>query len=483
MTGAQVVDITKNNILATVDLTSYKSIKDLYEDLLALKKDVYQDNERIVIVYNPTLDKTLELVKQLLNVIDIPEYFIVFDTTNDTNDNSLNFNFSKNHCIYPWSNLEIRNTGEFAPCCKFQGSILNDQGIPMTVRDSSINDVYSSNFMKNLRNSFRQGINPPNCNICWLNEQSGENISLRQRAAYKFRDVYYKLDYINDDINNIRSMDLKLGNTCNLSCRICSPGPSSKIATMELNAGRLAKIDFDQIRKNTQWCDTDDFWYQFLPIARNLRELDILGGEPLLVKSHYNFLKKLVELDVAKTIRLDYTSNGTVFSEAYMTLWQEFQEVKISFSIDDIEDRFEYQRNGAVWQDVTSNIARYSSLKSSKFITEVYPTINIQNVYYLPELVNWIDTVGFDHISYGFLHEPEYLSIANLTGKAKEIVLDKLTQYQEQHPMIVAAIKMVQDSTTTNNTDFLSQMKLRDSERAQNFAMHHIDIAKAMGYE
>lgn len=479
MNGVLVVGITKNNILATIDITSYNSLKNLYEDLLALKKDVFADDERIIIVYNSLSQK--KLIDELLLAIDIPEFFVTFELCDAIG--GLDFNFSDNFCIYPWSNVEIRQTGEFAPCCKFQSNILDNQGNPMTVRNSSINEVYQSKFMKDLRNNFRQGNKPLACSDCWITESSGKDISLRQRAAYKFKDIFYTLDYVNDDINNIKSMDLKLGYTCNLSCRICSPIPSSKIATMELNAGRLSKIEFERIRTNTQWCDTDDFWYQFLPIAHNLKELDILGGEPLLVKSHYNFLKKLIELDLAKNIRLDYTSNGTVFADDYLILWKEFKEVKISFSIDDTGDRFEYQRNGAIWQQVVDNIKKYSLLRSSKFITEIFTTVNIQNVYYLPELTDWTRTADVDHISYGLLQHPEYLSIVNLTESARNLVINKLNAYTNPGSMIVSVIKLLENSTPVGNTEFLNQMKVRDRERNQNFAEHHTDIAKAMGYE
>jgi hypothetical protein len=84
------VGITKNNILATVDLTTYKSLRDLYEDLLALKKDVFADHERIVIVYNSANQK--KLIDELLLVIDIPDFFVIFETT-DVNT-GIDFSFS-----------------------------------------------------------------------------------------------------------------------------------------------------------------------------------------------------------------------------------------------------------------------------------------------------------------------------------------------------------------------------------------------------
>mgnify|MGYP003348730363 CR=1 FL=1 len=107
---------------------------------------------------------------------------------------------------------------------------------------------------------------------------------------------------------------------------------------------------------------------------------------------------------------------------------------------------FRSQRNGANWQQVNNIIKQYVNLRSEKFITEVFPTINIQDVYYLPELLSWANLIGFDHISYSFVHEPKYLSIESMPDQAKELVISKLSNYITQHPMINDSINMIQKS-------------------------------------
>ena len=116
------VDTTKNNILATVDLTKYNSVPELYYDLLPLKKDVYEECDRIVFLYG-TSTKVLNLVKELLDFIDIPEFFVLYEQTNSTG--GLDFEFSSSHCIYPWINLLINNLGNMSPCCLFEETISN----------------------------------------------------------------------------------------------------------------------------------------------------------------------------------------------------------------------------------------------------------------------------------------------------------------------------------------------------------------------
>jgi MoaA/NifB/PqqE/SkfB family radical SAM enzyme len=427
-----VVGITKNNysILATVDVTSYTSLKDLYEVLLSLKKDAFAVDDRIVIIYNSTNQK--KLVDELLTIIDIPEFFVIFETTD--NIAGIDFNFSDSFCIYPWINLRVSTTGDISPCCMNTGSISN-------LAQTTIQEAYHSDIMKDLRHSFLAGEFPSSCSSCWQ-EESVDKASMRQRAKHKFREIYYRLDYQKEDINNLQLFDLNLGNACNLSCKICNKNSSSSIAEQEYADGIISTVEFKELKQSVNWADTEEFWDQLLPLVENIKYLDLYGGEPLMSKIHFNFLKKLIDLDIAKNIKIDYNTNGTIYSERFFDIWNHFKEIKLSFSIDDIDDRFESQRVGAKWNQVCENIKKYNSRRSKKFITEVYPTINIQNVYWLPELSEWISTQSFDHTAFNILHSPESYNILSLNPQAKLAIIEKLKQYP-QYDICISVIQML----------------------------------------
>jgi MoaA/NifB/PqqE/SkfB family radical SAM enzyme len=412
--GVVVVDITKNNILATIDVTSYKSLKDLYEDLLAVKRDVFADDERIVIVYNSANQK--KLIDELLLAVDIPDFFVIFETTDTTA--GIDFSFSDSFCIYPWINLRISTVGDISTCCMSNKNISN-------LTDTTIQDAYHSDAMKDLRHSLLSGKFPSVCSACWKEEAVGKP-SMRQRAKHKFKDIYYRLDYQKEDVNNLQLFDLNLGNACNLSCKICNRYSSSSIAEQEHASGVISTVEFQTLKQAVKWSDTEEFWNQLLEVVENIKYLDLYGGEPLMSKLHFKFLRRLIDLDAAKNIKIDYNTNGTVYSEQFFDLWQHFKEIKLSFSIDDIGDRFEQQRVGANWNNVTDNIQKYNSRKNDRFITEVYPTINTQNVFYLPELLDWIDTQDFDHLAFNILHAPEKYNILSLSDRDKIATIEKL---------------------------------------------------------
>ena len=412
----QVVDTTKSNysISATVDVTSYKSLKDLYECLLAVKKDVFADNERIVIVYNSANQK--KLIDELLLVIDIPDFFVIFEPSD--NVDGIDFSFSDSFCIYPWINLRVSTTGDLSPCCMNNAIISN-------LSKTTIQEAYQSNIMRELRQAFLAGDYPGGCSKCWKEEAVGKS-SMRQRAKHKFKEIYYRLDYQTEDINNLQLFDLNLGNSCNLSCKICNKDSSSTIAEQDHAKGIISTAEFESLKQSVKWAESEEFWDQMLEAVQNIKYLDLYGGEPLMSKLHFKFIERLIELDVAKNIKIDYNSNGTIYSKQFFDLWQHFKEIKISFSIDDIGNRFEAQRVGAKWNVVCENIKKFNSKKSEKFITEVFPTINIQNVFYLPELLAWINTQEFDHVAFNILHTPMDYNILSLSDRDKLATIDKL---------------------------------------------------------
>jgi len=471
-------------VIEFIDLCEYRSMDELYLKLLELKKETYQDNERIVLFYDENFTETLNLVREMLVSIDIPDFFVFFQPGSTQQINSLNFSLSQSHCIYPWINLQIDSLGDLRPCCIYDGNILDNNNQKYLIQNNDLQEIYSSNYMKNLRASFLQGKKPKECKHCWDHESA--NIpSMRQLAHSKFKEIYYKINYHNEDFNDLQLFDLRLGNSCNLACRICGPVYSSKIADADLSAGRLNKPDYIKIEKAIGWADDDVFWGKLLTKINDIKYLDIFGGEPLMSKSHFKLLRKLIELDAAKNIKIDYNSNGTIFSEKFFDLWDHFKEIKISFSIDNIGSRFEYERYGADWNTVEENIKKFNARRSNKFITDVSTAVSIQNVYYLPELLEWINTQQFSIINatISIVRNPWFMSISSMTKEAKDLVIEKLSQYSDNE-IIKPVIQTIKNSTTIKSAkDFINFMKILDSERQENFTKTHPEIAKAMRYD
>jgi sulfatase maturation enzyme AslB (radical SAM superfamily) len=232
---------------------------------------------------------------------------------------------------------------------------------------------------------------------------------------------------------------------------------------------------------------TATFWTDLETLLPEVRYFEFTGGEPFLIKEHFNLLQLAVDLDYAKNISIHYNTNGTTWDAELVDIWRHFKNVEIAFSIDNIGKRFEIERSGASWEGLWANVEQAKKLRSeSRNITlQVCMTINIQNVYYFEDLCRWVDTQGFNMVYVNMLHDPLHMNIGRMRESAKETVIEKLRAgmfHPKYRNDVDGIIRFIQNGTSTDGTEFCDFMKRTDANRNENFAETHSEIAKAMGY-
>jgi sulfatase maturation enzyme AslB (radical SAM superfamily) len=218
----------------------------------------------------------------------------------------------------------------------------------------------------------------------------------------------------------------------------------------------------------------------FDPLLPSIRILEFYGGEPTLISNHRLLLQKLIDNNNAKDIKLHYNTNGTNFSNELVELWQHFKEVDLAFSIDDIGNRFEYQRSGANWEDVNRNLDQYLNLPRSIHKFSLFVTVNIQNVLYLPELLDWFDTKTFDTFHINALEQPKHFNIQYLNRYTKDIIIKKIKE--SAHIDRLTGIVKILSGDNLIKTDFANHIKEIDKIRSENFADSHPEMADIIGY-
>jgi len=391
--------------------------------------------------------------------------------------------------MLPWISIEASPMGTARPCC------LAREDIPgIDLKTNTLEDAYKSPYMQDLRQQFRRGEQPETCRLCWEEEAAGRD-SKRINSQLRLKELYTQIDWANDTPNQLWFVDLKLGNICNLKCRICGSWSSSKWAEEEMNylpdhVDKKSHIAYTWLKQGAWPRKSPAFWNNLIDILPNIRYIEFTGGEPWLIKEHFDLLRIAVDSGDSKHIDIHYNTNATHLPEDFDTeIWQYFGRVDIAFSIDNVGDRFEYERYGATW-DQANKVIKYvhwSQLQYENITTQLCFTINIQNVYYLDELLAWADTKPFGSVYFNMLHSPDHMSIQRMTPAAKELVLNKLktvfwasTKYQQE---IDNVIKFIKNGPGSDGSEFLFEMQRTDAYRKQNFKDTHPEIARAMGYE
>ena len=390
--------------------------------------------------------------------------------------------------MLPWISIETSPVGTTRPCCLAIDEIIRPDGTKYSLKENTLEEIYHSDYMKNLRQQFLDGEKPKTCQRCWDEEDAGR-ISKRINSKIRLKEHYDQIDWTNTDPDQLWFLDLKLGNICNLKCRICGSWSSSKWAKEEIDyipeIDRKEHLAYKFLQDGTWPRENNDFWDNLNTLLPNIKYLEFTGGEPFLIQQHFDFLRTAVKQGYSKNIEIHYNTNGTKFPKD-SEIWREFKHVEIAFSIDNIGERFEYERYGAQWNEVQENIKKFTSMRGPTLSTQLCWTANTQNVYYLPEMCDWIEQQTFDHIFFNMLHDPWYMCISRMTANAKRLVIDRLKNHNFLPEYKLEALKLIKFIKRGEDSDgwlFRDKMMLTDQYRDQNFLETHPEIARAMGYE
>ena len=306
-------------------------------------------------------------------------------------------------CVLPWVSLETSPIGTVRPCCLAEEEITDNAGDKFNLGTAEFSAIQNSNYMQDLRQEFIDAKQPATCRKCFREERSGRT-SKRMHTLDRLKHMIPNTDWT-IDAKPLMFLDLKLGNICNLKCRICGSWSSSTFAAEELN-NLSANIDrktnhhYQMLRQGAWPRENLSFWTEIDQVVDQIKYIEFTGGEPFMIQEHFNMLQGLVDRGLASRIEIHYNTNGTQYPEGAEKIWSHFKLVEIAFSIDDVGARFEYQRSNAVWSEVAANIARFKQLRDRypNIRLQVCSTVNVFNVYYLEELARWNYSQGFDYI-------------------------------------------------------------------------------------
>lgn len=373
---------------------------------------------------------------------------------------------TKTFCPLPWIHLATRPNGDVRVCCtanasgadiidEKQAGLVMHNGSVMNLRDHTIDEVWNSKFMKNVRLQMLQAQIPTSCTKCFEEERNGI-VSKRQWETEVWKDRVDLKEIVSKTSSDgalpveIPYFDLRLGNLCQLKCVMCSPHDSSSwIKDWKL---QYPKYNTFELRQDQNW-DTrnrDYTWYQkgsFIESmkhqADNIKELYFAGGEPLLIPEHYAILEFMVETGAAKNCVLRYNSNGLELPDKLFTLWNHFRQVKFNFSIDAFGEKNDYIRYPSRWNQVVENLYKLDATPDN-IVVNIACAVQLLNVLYISELVSWKQQQNFKKINlppYGagligthLVYLPSYLNVRVLPLDIKNLVKNHIDDFCHTQP-------------------------------------------------
>ena len=162
----------------------------------------------------------------------------------------------------------------------------------------------------------------------------------------------------------MKAIEICITSACNLKCLHC----------YQNNDKNTSFLSFEKYSELIEYLSEED-----------IENIVFSGGEFFM----YPFAYEAINLAIEKTsAKITIQNNGTVINaEEFVNLYKtQNDRVKLSFSLDGFEQEHDIRRGkGAFKKLITTN----NYLRNNGFITNTIVTIDGNNIYYLPELIEF----------------------------------------------------------------------------------------------
>jgi MoaA/NifB/PqqE/SkfB family radical SAM enzyme len=376
---------------------------------------------------------------------------------------------SETFCVLPWMHLATTASGQLRVCCNStpgKNLILRNDGTAYRVNDKDIEAAWESKTLHNLRQQLLDGTRAEMCTRCWREEDAGI-----KSARQGWNQAWTVENTAVDSPMQVKYVDLRLGNLCNLKCRMCNPYASNQwvdewgLIDNALSASEHARLS------NMDWPNDPQVWNNLALFSSTIEEIYLTGGEPTLAKAQYDLFDRLIELDVAKNITLKYNTNLTNIPQRMIDYWEHFKRIKINASIDAFGDLNHYIRYPANWKSIDKNLRIFLEMRSrNKCTLSVHCTVQIYNILQLSELIDYVDSIGDIPIYFNILNHPDCLNIRVLPFALKQLASDRLQSYRHK-PKVDGIISYMMGEDWDNKwDDFVKYTKTLDISRGENIS-------------
>ena len=350
----------------------------------------------------------------------------------------------KTFCVRPFMHLATRTYGEALPCC------VGGRFKTLQMNQHTFSEAWRSPEIKEIRRRMLSNQPVDLCKVCYMEEKSGiESHRTRSNKYWEkvisYQDILQSVDANGDWQGPLLSLDLRIGNTCNLACTMCGPNESTLwIRQMNKLQKALARFDITQpvqsltahlrsqsaARRSSlmQWHRREELQQDLKSRLPFLKEIVLGGGEPFLIPSQDKIIRECIKGGWSKNIELYYHTNATLIKKEFFEKFKAFKKVMLFISLDACGARNNYIRYPSSFERLEENIELVDKKSPRNVESMILCTVQIKNMYYLPEFCQWTAKKKFkkvqayyeDLIYTGLVHHPPYLSIQVYPAAVKE---------------------------------------------------------------
>ena len=344
-------------------------------------------------------------------------------------------------CSAPWRGLHIRTNGDILTCCAGATSLGN-------IHTDKLEDALNGKVIKEVRQSIKDGkLHKEYCKNCIAITKQNVRCELDWHNDINND---FKLEDVNLDYTYPTLFDARWNNTCNSSCIYCDETQSSKWAVLKQSPAFVKNI------KNKDYLTNffeghKDHW----------RTISLVGGEPLMIKENMMILDNCAK-DVPIMVITNLSSDLST-SKVFKKLMT-FDTVGWHLSFDNVEEHYEYVRQGSNWQVFNNNLKTLGdaigNIPNCKHYLKIMSVLNLLNITHLDSLKEFSKKIVSDYLPTRWPTEsieiiwqpclmPHEISLTHFGNDFVAVFKNSITNYLEQD---------IQDSEKTFFTTILEQL-------------------------
>lgn len=280
----------------------------------------------------------------------------------------------------------------------------------------------------------------------------------------------------------ICEVQLKIfGSECNLDCYMCMHANSTTRQQVATKGDVWNDAVFgtrDQGQKDyIDWVMKDKTKgqvEQIVELAPYIRSIKVIGGEPLIMKKHYEMLDALIETGHAKDIRIKYQTNLTKTAKGKHNIFNyipQFKHVAMVASVDGIGKTIEYMRRRTDWNEVVENIEHCK--KFDNVVVDFNGLVSFLSVMRFYEVIDWCkENPVIDQLNWAMVETPKHFRAENLPDPIKEKLIPKYKDW----PDIVACLERPQEPDCDIQDVFDYMLKADNHYKGTKWEMHLFDV-------
>lgn len=311
---------------------------------------------------------------------------------------------SKTFCADPWNTVFIGIDNTVKNCCAAREP-LGD------LTKNTIAEILGGDKAKEIKHAILNNEWHASCSQCQNLESAGTR-SYRNQTCSKELAAAISQDV---DYFNLKKLDVRWNNTCNLACNYCGEHFSSTWGKINGSKPITVRAHYPN---TLSWVEQN---------KSSVEQLLVLGGEPLITKE----TNQLIEIFADQPVIITVVTSLSLDLEK-STAWQNllrFKHVDLHISFENTGDRYNYVRHNASWHQLTQNIEKVLALPNVTI--KIDPIYNIYNATDLVNFYRFVHHYDFQ-LTWIQVHTPMALDVTLFEPSVKRLAIEEIDRVLEE---------------------------------------------------